>query len=61
MAKSKNSKPVPAIDIKPGDHKGLSGLEPTIEISNQGHAPYTLNDALNAPTRSGLQPKRSKK
>jgi len=60
MAKVKSTLPVPAIDIKPSDHKGLSGLEPTIEISNQGHAPYTLDSALNAPTRTGLQPKGKK-
>jgi hypothetical protein len=59
--KVKNTKPVPAIDIKPEDHKGLSGLKPTIEISNQGHSDYDLNSALNSPTRSGLQPKGKKR
>ena len=57
--KSKSIKPAPEVEIKPEDHKGLSGLKPVVPISNQGHGEYDLKAVQNSPTRTGLQPKKS--
>ena len=59
MAKSNNDpRPLEAI---PGDgqetHDGWSGFIPADKFSNTGSLPYSNKDALNAPTRTGLQKK----
>jgi len=58
MAKKSN----PNTDINPEDHQlQHSGLAPKTPISNQGADDYDLNAMRESPTRSGLQPKGSKK